>query len=256
CKSYGLMGSIVRAAADRAAGDEIWFTIGDRLPGPHATLAGFAIDWDALTLTFTDAIEAASVEAPVRAALAAYVDAFRSCERPRHADGRYYGRRPTPDEMIALRREALGHLDRAVAGAENAGFMDPGFRYIRARLAHEAGMAEGGAEAVGHFGAAARDWDHLRGLIGGAAVPLDAWEEALIQILAAATDHALDRGDETARDALVDAGLAALERVAVREFGAGGRVHQDIKDWRSVAEAIKARGAGADLPPIDWVTVE
>jgi hypothetical protein len=33
-------------------------------------------------------------------------------------------------------------------------------------------------------------------------------------------------------------------------------VHQDIKSWRKVAAAIEADAADAELPGIDFVTVE
>ncbi|MEL6337950.1 MAG: carcinine hydrolase/isopenicillin-N N-acyltransferase family protein, partial [Pseudomonadota bacterium] len=255
CKAYGLMGSIARTTADRAAGgDAIWFTIGDRLPGPHAAMAGFAIDWSTGSLSPAGDAAAQTVPQPYRAAMEAYVAAFRAYARPT-LGGRYLGRRPTEEEMHAIRRNALGHLDRAVDLAEGAGIMDPAFRYIRARLNHEAGRHETGAERTAFLNAAARDWAHLRGLADSHAVPMHAWERALVFLLSAATDHARDAGTEAERDAMIARGRAEIDTVAAAEFP-GGQLHQDIKDWRKVAATIAAEGDTDSLPPIDWVTVE
>ena len=86
CKAYGLMASIVRADPDRSrARDEIWFTIGERLPGPHARHVGFRIDWDAMDLTpAADPVRAAAtIGADMRRALERYVQAFRTMARPK-----------------------------------------------------------------------------------------------------------------------------------------------------------------------------
>ncbi|MEM6944246.1 MAG: carcinine hydrolase/isopenicillin-N N-acyltransferase family protein, partial [Pseudomonadota bacterium] len=254
CKSYGQMAAIMRADPARAAPkDALWMTIGDARPGNHSTLAGFEIDWAGLGLAPVGTLRAQTVSAAFREALAAFVEAFRQYERPRDGAARFYGRKPTATEMRAIRAEALEALDRAVAAAENAGEMDPGFRYLRARLSHEAGIAEAGPDRRQLLDAADADWRHLIGLIDGGAVPLDVWERARVLTLAAATAHA--RGQEAEGDALIARANPEIERAARELFGAS-KLHPGIKDWRRVAADIDANGAAADLPKIDWVTVE
>ena len=249
CKSYSLTATIARADPDRGrADDSFWFTIGERAPGPHSTLVGFAIDWRGLAARLvSDRPErrAQSVSGPFVEALSAYCRAFEAMWRPR-VDGRYLGRAPTADEESRFRTEAIGHLDRAVALTEDAGEIDPGFRYIRARLLHEARR----------FADARRDWTLLKGLVDSAspAAKLLDYEQALVLILSAATEAAL--GDEAAAHAALDRGAALLDQVERRLFPNGARPHQHLAELRKVVAAIRADGAEADLPSIDWVTVE
>ncbi|MEM9781600.1 MAG: C45 family autoproteolytic acyltransferase/hydrolase [Pseudomonadota bacterium] len=257
CKAYGLMGSIALAAKDRAGApaDAIAATIGDRMPGNHATLVSFAIDWAAGTLMPNAPITAQTVTDDRRRALAHYTAAFRIITRPRRPDGRYFARRPTANERRALRGQALAELDRAIALTEAGGNPDPAFRYIRARLSHEAGLGASGTAARALLEQAADDWQVLEGLAAGGAVTLHDWERARIHILAAATDHALGRGDDASREAKTTLGRAAIDRVAAALFPNGAK-HPDIKAWQALALKIDEQGAGADLPDIDWVTVE
>lgn len=249
CKSYSLMSTIARADPDRArADDSIWFTIGERAPGPHSTLVGFAIDWNGHSASpVADRPErrAASVSEPYAAALAAYCEAFETLARPR-SNGRYVGRALMADEEDAFRAEAIRHLDRAIGLVEDTGEIDPGFRYVRARLLHEAKR----------FDDARRDWALLKNLIDSAkpAAALLDYEQALVLVLSAATEAAL--GDEAAAHAALDRGAALLDRVERRLFPGGARPHQHIAELRKIVAAIRADGAEADLPPIDWVTVE
>jgi hypothetical protein len=96
----------------------------------------------------------------------------------------------------------------------------------------------------------------LRNLAASAnpAKPLVDYEQALVLILSAATEAALGDEDEARR--LIDRGLALLGRVEKRLFPAGVRPHQHLDELRKVAGAIRADGAEAELPAIDWVTVE
>ena len=249
CKSYSLTSTIVRADPNRArADDAVWFTIGERSPGPHSTLVGFAIDWRALAarpVAERPERRAQSVSAPFAEALGAYCEAFRTVWRP-VIEGHYLGRAATPEEEIRLRDAAIGHLDRAVRLVEGEGEVDPGFRYIRARLLHGARR----------FADARRDWALLRGLIDSpspAARLLD-YEGALVLILSGATEAAL--GDDAAAGVALDRGAALLDRVEKRLFPGGARPHQHLAELRKVVAAIRADGAEAELPPIDWVTVE
>ncbi len=249
CKAYSLMSTIARADPDRGqADDSLWFTIGESKPGPHSTMVGLAIDWQALTakpVANRPERRAQTVSGAFAAALAAYCAAFETLARPR-IGGRYVGRALTANEEIALRNEAIRHLDRAVALAEDAGELDPGFRYIRARLLHEAR----------DYPKARRDWQFLRNLVDSPnpAKRLLDYEQALVLIFSAATEDAL--GDEDAARSLVDRGLALLDKVEKRLFPAGVRPHQYLDELRKVAGAIRADGPQAELPPVDWVTVE
>ena len=256
CKAYGLMSSIARASADRsAAADEIWFTIGERLPGPHSTLVGFRIDWEELSAAAAGSHVAETVPPGMLAAMEAYIDAFAAYERPRRPDGAYFRRKPTATEMQNIRQVAIAALDRAVAKAEAAGLVDPVFRYIRARLCHEAALALADDRRPALFERAAQDWVALRDLAEDAAVAMTDWERALIFILSAATEAAREARAEASPAELLDRGRAHLDHVA-RESFEPGAPHQDIKAWRKVIAAIESEGADAELPEIDFVTVE
>ncbi|MEM6972175.1 MAG: carcinine hydrolase/isopenicillin-N N-acyltransferase family protein [Pseudomonadota bacterium] len=248
-KAYGLMGNIMRTDPDRSrAADEIWFTPGDRLPGPHAAYAGFAIDWGALTLkplTDRPRREAQSLPEAYREALEAYVEAFVAMERPRKPNGDLLDRAPDAAEAAEMRRQSIDALDRAIDKAEGAGHLDPPFRYARARLRH----------LDGQFAAAEQDWAMLRGLIASPtpAATLHPYEKALIETHAAATLAALGK-DSASSDALAAARRHG-EIVRTTVFGAGGE-HPGLKKLEKLIAAIAADGGAASLPDLDFVTVE
>ena len=256
CKAYSLMSSIARAHPDRANGrDELWFTLGESLPGPHSTLAGFSIDWGSLSAKPAGLHKAETVLPEFLSAMQAYVDAFAAYERPRQPDGGYFRRRPTPREMQSIRQVALAALDRAVSTAEDAGIQEPAFRYIRARLAHETALAHPDVDRQARLEEAARDWATLRSWAEGAAVAMTDWERALIYMLSAATEMAREDRAGVGPGDLLHKGRALLEKVAHDDF-ASDALHQDIKAWRKVAAAVESEGADAELPEIDFVTVE
>ena len=256
CKAYSLMSSIARADPDRtAAADELWFTVGERLPGPHATLAGFRLDWAGLKVKPAGTHVAATVDDGVLAAMGAYVDAFAAYERPREPDGDYFRRKPTATEMQNVRKVALAALDRAVTAADGAGLKEPIYRYVRARLAHETALAMAGPDRAALLKKASDDWAWLRRQAGDNGVAMTDWERALIFILSAATEAARETDAKAAPEDLLDQGRTHLEDVAQDLFGSGS-VHRDIKVWRKVAAAIDADGGFAELPGIDFVTVE
>ena len=259
CKAYSLMSSIMRADPNRTPGkDELWVTLGgdDTLtPGPHTPLAGFAIDWDGLGVSAKGLETASTVSAAEMTAMRAYASAMQAYDRPRQPDGQMFRRQPTRGEMRKIRAVALAELDRAVAAAEEAGWQDPAFRYIRARLRHEAGVLSAGTERTRLLNGAAADWTVLRGWAVDGKVAMADWERALVFLLSAATAAAA--GDDGPGDgaAWLQTGRGYLEAVATAEFE-DGRVHQDIKAWRKVAASIDADGPDAELPGIDFVTVE
>ena len=185
----------------------------------------------------------------------AYVAAFQAYDRPRQPDGELFRRQPTEAEMQKVRHVALAELDRAVTAAEAAGWQDPAFRYVRARLRHEAALVTSGAERTQLLNGAAGDWMQLRTWAEGGNVEMGDWERALIHLLSAATAAAGDHDRQREAAGFLTSGQRYLEKVARAEFG-DGPVHQDIKTWRKVAAAIDADGPDAELPGIDFVTVE
>lgn len=256
CKAYSLMSSIARTHPDRANGqDELWFALGESLPGPHSTVVGFKIDWSNLSAEAAGLHKAETVLPEFLAAMQAYIEAFAAYERPRQPDGSYFRRRPTAREMQNIRQVALAALDRAVSTAEDAGIEEPAFRYIRARLAHETALAHPEVDRQARLQEAACDWAKLRAWAEGSAVAMTDWERALIYILSAATEMAREQRAEVGPGDLLQKGREFLEKVAEKDL-ATDALHQDIKTWRKVAAAIDSDGADAGLPEIDFVTVE
>ena len=248
CKSYGIHGAIARADPDRgAAQDEIWFSIGNRKPGPHSDFAGFSLNWQGLDITPAGdrAVRTPNtVSAAYGQSLSDYVDAFSMVSRPKGGDGDYLGRDPTDLEYDALLGKALGKLNGACSRAEDAGETDFGLRYARARLRHEAGL----------FDAAAEDWEFLRALADSGAVKVHDWEQVLVQVLSGATEFC--RGEDSAARKFVDAGELLLDKVLKAHFPAGAKPHPDLAAWRDVIEALRKDGAEAELPELDFVTME
>lgn len=180
---------------------------------------------------------------PPRSGLEAFVRAFETVARPKDAAGAHLRRKPTSAERAEMDARAWPSLDEAVALSEAAGAFEPPYRYMRARLAHETGRLE----------AAAADWERLIAVIDapkpGARLIDDA--AALVLILAAAMEAALDRPAE----ALLARGAAFLEQAARRLFGDGPR-HRGVRVWEKTIEAVREDGASAELPSVDWVTIE
>ena len=81
------------------------------------------------------------------------------------------------------------------------------------------------------------------------------WERALIYILSAATEAAREERAQLSPGDLLDNGRTLLEKVASDDFEPNA-LHQDIKAWRKVVAAIDSEAAHAELPEIDFVTVE
>ena len=137
-------------------------------------------------------------------------------------------------------------------------------------LGDEAALAAHDESRAGLLERAARDWAWLRALAEGDTVKMTDWERALVFILSAATEAAREERAAAAPDGLLAEGLLAegllaegllergralVDRVA-RDLFEPGAIHQDIKAWRKVLAAIESEGADADLPDIDFVTVE
>jgi len=246
-KAYGIMGTVARCDPDRTrADDEIWMSVGNAQPGPHGDFAGFAIDWDAMTVrpvADRPVRQAGTLSSAMAASSADYVQAFATMARPRDARGGYLGCDPTPGERRVMLDQARQLLDRAARRAEDAGEIDYAFRYARARLAHQAG----------DFDAAEDDWSFLRALSDARGVPMLDYERALVLILSAATAFA--RGAVAEAKGHLTKGEALLAQVRAAHFGSG-RAHGDLETWQKIAAALSEKGAGADLPEFDFVTVE
>lgn len=248
-KAYGIAAHLMRADPRRRRGmDEVWLTIGDRRPGPHATMAGFTVDFEALSAVPVEsrALRRAATASPERErAFAAYVEAFMTLARPRGLDGRYLGRDPTPAERKAYRSKAIGLLDSAVEASEDAGVLEIPSRYIRARLCHEAGR----------FDRAAEDWRFLLSLWEGrerSAFQLHPYEAACVHALAAVTEAALGR----AHLPLLEAADKLFARVIKQSFPTNAKPHVHLKDWQKLVAALKADPKGTALPEVEFVTVE
>ena len=248
CKAYGIHGCIARADPDRSAPqDEIWFSIGNRMPGPHSDYAGWAIDWAGLELgpAGDRAVRTpGSVSAEMQASMSDYVEAFATVSRPKGGDGDYLGRDPTEAEAKAHLDKALAKLDTACARVEDAGETDFALRYARARLRHEAGR----------FDDASDDWIFLRALAEGGLVKVHDWERTLVWVLSAATEFARNR-TETA-EALLEKGEAMRIKVLDAHFPRGTEPHPDLDAWADVIADLRDNGAEAELPELDFVTLE
>ena len=247
-KAYGLMASIARPDPDRARGDDqLWFSVGNAQPGPHAEFAGFAVDWAGFDLApvADRAVRTPYVPSPdFAAACAAYVQAFALLSRPRDATEAYLGRDPEPAEYAALLDQAIALIAQACQRVEDAGETDFALRYALARLRHQAG----------HLDAAAADLDFLRALADAGGFAVHDFERALVLIVSAATDFA--RGATASAQDHLAAGAALLDSVRAASFPAGARVHPDLDKWTAVIEDLRSEGAGAALPVLDMVTVE
>ena len=133
-------------------------------------------------------------------------------------------------------------------------------------LGDEAALAAHDESRPGLLERAARDWAWLRALAEGGTVKMTDWERALIFILSAATEAAREERAAAAApegllaegllaEGLLERGRALVDRVA-RDLFEPGALHQDIKAWRKVLAAIESEGSDADLPDIDFLTVE
>ena len=147
-------------------------------------------------------------------------------------------------------------------------------------LGDEAALAAHDESRAGLLERAARDWAWLPALAEGGTVKMTDWERALVFILSAATEAAREERAAAAPDGLLADGLLAdgllaggllaggllaegllergralVDRVA-RDLFEPGALHQDIEAWRKVLAAIESEGADADLPDIDFLTVE
>lgn len=247
CKAYGLMASIARSDPDRIdPKDEIWMSIGDALPGPHATFAGFAIDWNTLGLS---PVATRQVRAPTTVstafgrALSLYVQAFATVARPRDGAGKFLGRDPKPAEARALKRRARDLLGQAIEDAEDAGEIDPALRYARARL-NLSLRAHAQAE---------EDLSFLRDA-GRFGIPMHPYETALVLVLSATAAFAGGRNAQATM--YLDEAEKAFKEVRRRFFPGTTKVHPDLKRWMDFIPEMRARGAPVELPEFEFVTVE
>ena len=138
----------------------------------------------------------------------------------------------------------MAKLDAACARVEDAGETDFALRYARARLRHEAGRLDDASD----------DWDFLRALAEGGLVKVHDWERTLVWVLSAATEFARNR-TETA-EALLEKGEAMRIKVLDAHFPRGTEPHPDLDAWADVIADLRDNGAEAELPELDFVTLE
>ncbi len=250
-KAYGISATVLRADPARGKGkDEVWFSVGDRRPGPHSSLAGFSIDFEYLTaapVSDRPVRRTGTSSADRERAFAAYVEAFITLSRPRDRNGNYLGRDQTLAEYAATRTRAIGLLDQAVNASEDSGVFEIPSRYIRARLLHEAG----------EFDRAMQDWDALldvweRQKTSSSAIRLHPYEAACVHVLAAATEAA--RGRDSG--ALLAEGESLMRKQIAEHFPGGGKPHKHLTDWIALIASLRTDPAGSELPEIHFVTVE
>lgn len=273
CKAYSQMSTVIRTDPQRRPRrDEVWITLGDRRPAPHATFAGFAIDWEAFELLPVEGQplqRTRNFDGPAHAgfeeSLARYVDAFEAVERPRGPGG-HADREPEGAALADDLRAAEAALDRAIALSDDAGYGDFAYRFMRARLRHWLGET---LDAIGQAGAAraawqraGSDWDYLASGIGRLGGPREPFETGLTLALSAATRDRLDGGTGWAgRDARLAEAASNLGRAAVHHGHLGDALHPDIAAW---SRRITAMRGGAvlsgesepGLPRPNFVTIE
>lgn len=271
-KVYGQLASIVRGDPGRRNGhDEVWMTVGERLPGCMSTYAGWRIDWEALSLTPVAERPLRRTAQPARAGRAHWPASLANClaartaiARPRDPQGELLMRRSSETEQADAVAAARRWLTAAIADAAADAVVEPPYHYLRARLCHQAG----------DYAGAKADWDLLRAIwaqqqsapavpagwpVHTPAVPplLHAYEAALVLALAAITEDNI-HGDTgwPGRDAWLDEAHALLEGLKDELF-AGRRAHFDLERWIERIAEIRRGGLNAvDLPDPSFVTVE
>ena len=272
-KVYGQLSTIVRADPWRRPGtDEVWLTIGDRLPGPHATYAGWRVDWDGFNIRPTDHRPLRRTQHLVRSkrsnweqSLERYVWARMTFSRPRDANGDLLRRDMTGDERAKAVERAEYLLGSAIELAALDRIVEVPYHHMRARMRH----------LRRDYAGANADWTLLRDIWArqngdpaiGANWPVDrpryqplmyAYEAALVAVLSAASEDCLSVSNNwDGRRQRLDDARELLDMVKVEIFGAQMPGHFDLDRWRDVADEIEDKGGyEAKLPDPNFITVE
>ena len=272
-KVYGQLGSIVIGDAERRPGrDEVWMTTGDRLPSPHSTYAGWAVDWDGFDIAPVE-------DQPLRRtgqyqdsgrgnweeSLTRYLWARLAVCRLRDSDGQLLRRAPTDDEEKQGLVGAASILDSAIELAAQDRIVEIPYHYMRARLRHAAGDHQG----------AKQDWDMLRDLWAlqnreeriDATWPVDdpayrplmhPYEAGLVAILSTVTEDIIQGGTGwTGRSERLADARALLDGLKQDFFGADKPAHFDLERWLEKIDELEEKGgADVELPEPIFVTVE
>ena len=270
-KVYGQLGSIVRADPQRRPWrDEVWMTIGDRLPSPHSTYSGWQVDWQGFEVNPLADPPLRRVARYVSAgrrnweeSLTRYLWARLAVSRPRDNQGALLRRRPTAAEDREGITGAIHLLGAAIDLAALDRLVEVPYHYMRARLLHESG----------DYAKAEADWRLLRAIWAWqndapaiaaewpVSVPrvmplMHPYEGALVALLSAVTeDLRLGNTDWEGRQERLDQAAALLAQVKLDCFGADKRAHFDLENWRDLVKAVTRKGGAAvELPAPNFVT--
>ncbi len=283
---YGQVTTIVRAHPDRAAGqDELWMSIGDRLPSANAKFVGFSIDWETMSIQPV-------ADAPVRRAgqyaatrrdkwaesTERFVLARTSVARPRDPGGQLLRRQADAVETGKGLERANEQLTAAIELAGRDGIVEVPYHYMRARVRHQLGTLANATPGVdgdpAWLAQAREDWDLLLDIwgqqAGNAASGVDwpaldprymprliPYEAGLVHLLSTVTEDCLvGHLDWDGRARRLDAALELLRRTRDRFFPRV-KAHFDLAAWIDRVQEVKERGGRAvDLPHLSFITIE
>jgi hypothetical protein len=268
-KAYGQLGSIVRGDPTRRSGhDEVWMTIGDRLPACQSIYAGWRVDWDAFMLTPVvdrPLRRTRQYETTGRANWEASFETYRAARvafaRPRDAAGALLSHAPDAAQKLQDTTRAEALLSEAIEQAEADRIVEVPYYYMRARIRHQ----------LGRYDEARQDWDVLRAIKGDPGVPgalpvgsprvrplLHDYEAGLALALSVATDDRLRSGWQwDGRSARLRDAETLLTGLRDRYFAAGRPAHPDLIAWLDRINAMAKRdSASVEFPEPNFVTVE
>lgn len=268
-KAYGQLGSIVRGDPARRSGhDEVWMTIGDRLPACQSIYAGWRVDWDAFMLNPVadrPLRRTRQFETSGRASWETSFETYRAARvafaRPRDAAGALLSHAPDAAQQLQDTTRAEALLSEAIEQAEADRVVEVPYYYMRARIRHQ----------LGSYDAARQDWDVLRAVNGDPSVSgalpvgtprvrplLHEYEAALVLALSVATDDRLRSGWQwEGRSARLRDAETLLAGMRDRLFGAGQPAHRDLLAWLDRINAMTNRdSAQVEFPEPNFVTVE
>jgi hypothetical protein len=268
-KAYGQLGSIVRGDPARRSGhDEVWMTIGDRLPACQSIYAGWRVDWEAFMLTPVvdrPLRRTRQFETTGRANWETSFETYRAARvafaRPRDAAGALLDHAPDAAQQLQDTTRAEALLSEAIEQAEADRIVEVPYYYMRARIRHQ----------LGRYDEARQDWDVLRAIKGdpgvSGALPVGSprvrpllhdYEAALALALSVATDDRVRGGWQwDGRSARLRDAETLLTGLRDRYFGAGRPAHPDLLAWLNRIDAMAKRdSASVEFPEPNFVTVE
>jgi hypothetical protein len=268
-KAYGQLGSIARGDPARRRGhDEVWMTIGDRLPACQSIYAGWRVDWEGFTLTPVSGRplrRTRQFESTGRPNWETSFETYRAARvafaRPRDAAGALLSRAPDAAQRLQDTTRAEALLSTAIDQAVADRIVEVPYYFMRARIRHQ----------LGRYEAAREDWDVLRAINGdpgvSGALPVAAprvwpllheYEAALTLALSVATEDRL-QGNWQWEGRSVRLQRAEMLLTGLREtlFGTGRAAHLDLVAWLARLNKMSTHNSTeVELPEPNFVTVE